>query len=492
MTAFFCASVFLSSNGAFAATVRGGLVLTSTRRSGAVVPELDVDEASADAAAAAVASATQQLGAVPPPADIGPDGFPKLPTVSNLLNDAQSTAQSLSAQASSLEKRVGQVQKEKAARMAKQKEIFEKKLMDQEQTNRVMLDGNKEVSKEIETLKSQNAAITKHGHEIQDSNALMRSELAALQSRLRSATDFVTASLVITDDSKAKELAVLDPKVQDRMLHKRPPQPRRPKFDVAEVQQKASVAADAAPPAAPAKAAKATGLVKRAEANNEEDEAEEDDDSEDDSEGASLLAIASEVHQEPSVDVQDPRSILLTLERGVADLQKQEQASEGQLKQMFFKDFQVGAKRHAALVAQQQGLNSTRDSLTMLQQKLKVAESRLQSTQDNLTQRLRELGLFVQKLGHLSMAPAPEVAHLLQSLPATVAGEQPKSAQPKIEAPAEEAQLQPAVGYEAMDASAVSPAERRGAPVRAGVSGGAQGRSGDETFTLDAEYRHPR
>lgn len=354
------------------------------------------------------AAAAEEQFVVPPPADVGPDGFPQLPAVSNLMDTAQSTAKTLSLQAQNLEKRIEDVQKEKAARMAKQKEIFENKLKSQEEENRVLLQKNKEVAHEIDVLRAKNSEVTHHAEQLRDSNAVMRSELTALKSRLQAAVSFVKQSLSSTDDSHDQELSVLDAKVQERLLHTE------------------GTDAGAAPPhhRATAPAAVAPPATKVAEASV----ADVDDDLDDDDAVASLLAISSKVHQEPAgapeeaAAVEDPRGLLQTLEKNVKALQKQEKASEVQLKNAFFKDFQVGAKRKSALVAQQKALNATRDSLVALQNKLKTADDHLEATQKALTTRLHELGTFIQKLGHLAMAPAPEVPHLLQSLPATVSG----------------------------------------------------------------------
>lgn len=151
------------------------------------------------------------MPSVPPPADTGADGFPELPAVAMMLKDADATMKTINAEASSLAKRVAQAQEEKAAKMTKQKAIFDEKLHTQEAGNRAMLAANGKISEEIATLKGGNAAIVKHATELQAANKLMRSELSTLAAKLGIADKFVAAALSATDDSRAKELAVLRP-----------------------------------------------------------------------------------------------------------------------------------------------------------------------------------------------------------------------------------------------------------------------------------------
>jgi len=394
--------------------------------------------------AAAVAQAPEVSATIPPAADVGPNGYPELPAVNVLLNLADSTAQSLSSQTSTLEKRMAEVQKERASRMEKQKALFEKKLQDQEQTNQILLQENNKVSLQIETLKSGNAAIIKHAHELQDSNSMMRAELKALGGRLRNAVDFVSDSMEKTDDSEATELVVLDPKVQQRMLGKRGsakvedaveeeayPTLSNSHSELAEVQKTERIAtASKAAPSAAAKTGKAAP---------QEDEQEEEDEDEEDVDADSFIAIAktTQTLKEPVLEnspvldatqkvAEDPHNLLTALEQGVQELEAQQKASEAKLKEVFVKDYQNGANRHAALLEQQQALNGTRDALTNLQNKLRSAEQRLNGTKTSLSTRLQSLGLFLQKMAHLGVAPASEVPHLLQSLPTYVAGGEPK------------------------------------------------------------------
>lgn len=346
-----------------------------------------------------VALAARQAD-VPSPADVGSDGFPQLPSVDFMLNPATETMQSISEQASSLQQRVVEVQQDKVARLTKQKEVFEKKLKSQEEENRQLVVQNKEITGEIAKLRTQNADIRNHSHKLQDGNRLMRSELTVLASRLDAAKNDVSESLGETDDSQAPELNVLGE--QDLTLQS--VQVKRQRVEAMKAVQ-ARVA-----PEDPNDAS----IV-----DNQKDEADADEDSREEDEGASFLAIESRVRNSTSTK-KNPNDMLRVLSQNVEALTVQEHQSENQLKDLFFKDFQVGASRHSALVAQQTDLNSTRASLFAMRARLKAAEGKLETTEGQLKKRLRQLGLFVQRLGHLATAPESEVPSLLTSMPKTV------------------------------------------------------------------------
>merc|ERR1719183_3133481 len=121
-------------------------------------------------------------GAVPAPLDAGADGFPELPAVSQMLSQASGTLKSVNSQASSLEARVVQAQMQSEAKMAKQKAAFEEKLKQQEQGNQAVITDNANITAEIKSLKSNNAALRKKAHEVEETNKVMRSELRTLES----------------------------------------------------------------------------------------------------------------------------------------------------------------------------------------------------------------------------------------------------------------------------------------------------------------------
>jgi len=367
------------------------------------------------------------LAVVPAPLDAGPDGYPELPAVSQMLSEASGTLKSVSSQASGLEARVVQAQMQSESRMAKQKAAFEEKLKQQERGNQAVIDANGNITAEIKTLQTNNAALKKHAKEIEETNKVMRSELRTLQSRLGVAKDFTAKSLTATDDSKSSLLQVL--KGGKRRHH--------------------------------ALGETASKTHREVDDDDDDDSAEDDkDDNTDDKEdeddeesSTSFLAVSSKVRRVsvtaadsassfeaamsdleaavpsgpampvdtvPSVPAASPGDLLAVLSNDVAHLAQQEKESEKTLKNLFIRDFRAGAKRHSALIGQQKTLIASRSSLQTLQAKLKSAEAHLEATKAQLEGRLHGLGQFLQKLGHLAMAPQREVQHLMEVLPKTV------------------------------------------------------------------------
>mmetsp|Transcript_100033 Transcript_100033/g.173611 ORF Transcript_100033/g.173611 Transcript_100033/m.173611 type:complete len:435 (+) Transcript_100033:83-1387(+) len=349
---------------------------------------------------------------VPAPVDVGSNGFPVLPAVSQMMGEASSTLKNVNSKAKFLESRVVQAQTESETRMAKQKAAFERKLKAQEQGNRAVIAESANISAAISKLKKENDALRLHAKELQDTNRVMRTELHALETRLSAARDFAGHSLVTTDDSKASELNVLQ--VQGHLRHKHD----------GEDESDDSTSDDSTD-------------------DSDDSDADKDSDSSDNSkEEESFMELSSTVRrsgessnsfeaelaemeavtpslsqpQRASSDA-SPGHLLEELSREVANLAKQEKSSEKQLKELFIRDFRAGARRHQALLAQQHGLNFTRGGLVALQTKLKAAESHLESTRSQLEQRLHGVGIFMQRLAHLALAPEREVKHLLETLP---------------------------------------------------------------------------
>jgi len=364
-----------------------------------------------------------KLPAIPPASGAGPDGFPKLPAINKMLDDADQTMKSINAQASALEKRVVQAQMEKAATMERQKAVFEGKLHAQEEENRAMVAANDAISKEIAALEAGNAALTKHAKELQADNALMRLELESLQASLASAGSYASETLAQTDDSHAEALSVLDPKAAAEET----PPPAKKHHHGHHDHGKAWLMESSS------RAALDDAAEADAEADGAADDAQDDDYDAEDSAAESFLSVAHSARLRATARRQEPdvnaRSIVDTLQQGLESLQKQERDGEAKLKELFISAFQAGSKRHEALEVHQKALNWTRASLLSTQGKLKAAESHLSDTKQRLQLHVRGLGLFVQRLAHLALAPPTEVPHLLQALPNNIsAAEMPEQA----------------------------------------------------------------
>jgi len=357
--------------------------------------------------------------------DVGADGFPALPQVSALLGGASATLKSLNSEASMLEARVVQAQMESEAKMGKQKAAFEQKLKAQEWTNRAVLSMNANISVAIDSLRQGNKALIQHAGELQEGNRFMRVELRNLESKLGVARDFVNTSLTSTDDSKSKDLVVLEKTTSLRHRVRR----RHAIAEVAQDNTKSDQGDDSA------------------QGKEEEADAGSDDDQRDDEEMVSFVALSSRTQRRMNAEAEsfeaalaeienaapgmdlltsapknttDPADVLEVLSKGVSNLARQEKDSQQKLKALFIKGYRAGAKRHAALIVQQKGLNATRTMLTDERTKLRIAEEKLDGTRGKLRQRLQGLGHFLQRLSHLALAPYSEASNVLKALPSSV------------------------------------------------------------------------
>ena len=188
---------------------------------------------------------------------------------------------------------------------------------------------------------------------------LFRSFTHGLRNKFAEAKEFVGASLTSSDDSKAKELAVL-----------KSPAHHHKSF-----------------------------LDRHNDDDQEEDETEDkggkdddnDDDDSNDDDAESFLAISSKAHRvfAESEDTEelpddassvaappsDPSGLVDILKNGVAQMQQEEHASEKKMKAIFVANFQQGQKRHAALMSQQKALNGTRAQLQALQLNLQIGRA---------------------------------------------------------------------------------------------------------------------
>lgn len=344
---------------------------------------------------------------VPAPMDAGADGFPTLPSVSNMLSDASVSLKAVSSQASSLEARVVQAQMQSESKMAKQKAAFDEKLKEQEQGNRAVIKANDGITDAIKNLKGDNAALKKHAHQIEESNKAMRSELHTLQSRLGVAKDFTSKSLTATDDSKNAMLQVLRSTAHHSQVEKSTKKKQDDDTDDDSDDSEDSGSDDQDD----SDDDKATSFLQVQRDSNELDAAMTEMDA--------VVPAASAMNLDAGA-TSNPGDLLSVLAKDVAHLAQQEKESEKTLKQLFIRDFRAGAKRHAALLLKQKGLTTNSNSLQQTKADLTKAVEHLESKNKELAGRLHGLGQYLQKLAHFAMAPQKEVQHLIEVLPKTV------------------------------------------------------------------------
>jgi len=368
----------------------------------------------APAAPATPPAATQAAAAEVPAASIaGAGGYLKLPAVSSMLGSASQTLQNINAQARVLEARVVQMQMENEAKMARQKVVFEQKLKSQEDRSRALQAANKQLSGEIDGLRTNISALRSRAKDVQGTNDVRRREMTAISGRLVRAKAFLLTSLQVTDDEKAPELNLLrGKKSAGGVAHRKvAPAIKEAKRMSAPVEQAEQLANEED------SNGKEEPVEKLA---SEEDSSGKDDE---DAEEESLIALSS-FHAlrgtQPAAAAGSPKDVLNVLGEAVTNLQKEERASEAQLKGMFLTNFKAGVKRYASLAAQQRALLATHKSLIAEQGELIKADEHLQGTSVALQQQLRDFGLFAQRLAHLALAPPQEAETLLKTLPSDV------------------------------------------------------------------------
>jgi len=331
-----------------------------------------------------------------------------LPPVSALLNPASETLRSLNAKASILEAQTN-------IQLSRERETFSARLT-------ALTDQNKRLHVDIQELTTNTNSLRKHADQLTDANRLMRKELRAAKHSLSNARDFSMDALESSDDSHAQDLDVL--------------QPAGKKVSFVDV------------------GAKNRGFDDEDSDQAEDQGDDDDDDSENDEQGASLLALSSRIQRralatatvEASAEAaataqmsdiekiatgQDSglqgAQLLEVLSKNIADLAKQQRQSEQQLRGAY--DTKLNA-----LLTEQRSLNATKASLLTLRTKLTAAEAHLEHTNSHLQKQLHGLGLFLQKLTHMILAPASEVENQLKKLPKDVAAFLPAGFVPKAPA----------------------------------------------------------
>jgi len=381
-----------------------------------------VVETSEDEDEAPVAASSAQ------PASDG--NFPQLPAVSTMLGTASETLKRIEAE-------VSQVESLEPTKMAKQKAQFEDSLRKQDQENRGVVAANARITANITSLKAGNDELRKRAKELQDGNRLMRVELHSLDGKIGSAKEFIASSLQSTDDSKAHDLEVLGGNTKPTQHAQQAPLHKRHRHGFIQITS--------------------DDVDDDSDSEPEQGVASDGPDGGDDSNdaGLSLLALSARSHratarraarveesaavtefdnqflafsQTPALStpaiVSPPaineKQLIQGLSTGVAELGKEAQASETKLEAIFNAHHQGGAKRHEALLSQQKQLKATRKALRELKSKLSTAVKHLEGTQKHLEARRHALGLFMQKIAHVLLAPPSEASKLLDALPKEV------------------------------------------------------------------------
>jgi len=342
---------------------------------------------------------------VPDPVDVGADGFPKLPEVSDILGGATKALKTVDSQAKAIEIRVLDAQKHMKGKLARQKAAFEFQLKRQEMQNLAVAQEIQKIQSEVAQLETRNTASRTKSHGLQKSNHMLRNEMHELGKKLGVARTFAFKTVFSTDDSKEPTLNVLkvneEPKqvVQAKEADDDDSDDSDEEEDVPEKVSSADVVAKFESKWKDT----ATSLLQTA---------------------AQAQRAASSADELPSTDEispdGNPDDLLAVLTKDVARLASQEKECEKNLKEIFIRDFRAGAGRHKALLAKQAVATKQRTDAQALEQRLQKAVSHLNDTHLQLTRRLHGVAQFMKQLEHLADAKETDVPKLMGDLPKKV------------------------------------------------------------------------
>lgn len=294
------------------------------------------------------------LPRVPKVLDAGLSGFPELPAVSSVIDDSSATRSSIGARASKLQQQMKALQLRNAARLQRQKVIFEKKLRDQEENNVQVVKENVELAKEVLHLQTENHALFTQARELQKDNTLRQQQLKLFHWQVSTSQALLANTMETAGEGEANEIEV-------------------PSDDLSD-------SADTDDEQAP------SFLSIKQSSSKEGNDSDED---------------APESLPNSVFDDDAPASLLVMLNANIKDMQGQGKKGEYKLKEMFLTHFRAGTKRHKALLAQQDVLKSTIKTFADYHNRLEIDVNRLKATHSNLSKSLQFASLLVKKVSQL-------------------------------------------------------------------------------------------
>jgi len=348
---------------------------------------------------------------VPPPMDVGAEGFPQLPAVDDMLSEATGTMKSVNSRTSALQAQLLQAQVASEGKLNKQKIVFESKLQEQEDKNRDIVKANAALSEEIERLQIRTKSIKSHAHALEEGNHMLSAELRALQGKLDIAKDFTTKSLESTQESNKKLLELLRVARPHQQSHKARTSDMSNRHNQ--------------PGSQPAMSLLLLSHRDHHASENADESVDGDSASDDSADGGGPHEPADTGLDKDLMDSMQkakssPSILLDILSKEVAQLAQQDKQSEAALKQTFVRDYRAGAQRRAALVEQQKALTAKKDSLLGLQSELETVVEHLKFVHSELERDIHGLGHFLMKLARFALAPKHDMPHSLEVLPTSV------------------------------------------------------------------------
>lgn len=345
-----------------------------------------------------------------------------LPAVGALLSNSRATLSSIAAQMSALEKTAAKEQSSNEARLADLRKHFEQQLREQEARNLELEQANSKIELEAAALEKGNEDLAKSAAELRAALGGMQQEMHALQGKLGQALDFAAAH---SADPQAHGGNATVMKVEPGVAADASGKSGQQIGGVAKPTRTTSGSSSSGG----SSGSGASSLPASVKAVDGDAQDQEDTSEAQGADGFALLAVRAQVRRgdlqaadNTSTAVPaSPAALLAALSSSVMRLRNAESQSSTELEMNFNSSRQAGQVRRQALEQRRAMLIARRRRAQDNRAELKGKVRQLEKSRDELAQHVRNLGLFLQRLAHFALAPAPEAHRLLGQLPEDVA-----------------------------------------------------------------------
>mmetsp|Transcript_42045 Transcript_42045/g.116093 ORF Transcript_42045/g.116093 Transcript_42045/m.116093 type:complete len:721 (+) Transcript_42045:68-2230(+) len=292
----------------------------------------------------------------------------RLPTTAKVFKPAEAVIKRMNKRVNAFGAQLAEMQHHNVKAVGKKKAEYELKLRKQLESNHVTERQNRRIGKEIANLQRTNAGLQANATRFMAKSRVIKAQIEALQDNMTFGKEFVDASLAKAEEMahNSSELAVL-----------------------AELSAKSEVERAA------------TVHKQRLDAIG----------------GANDLRVsmlqeiavrASRAHKDHTTTQDSAEELMQSLLSSLADLTREQAASEAKLEESFNATFQAGAKRRTLLLEEQAKLNATKASEIELNSKLQVALEYAKKVHFSLVKKRDALRSFASRLG---ARPLPRRSH---------------------------------------------------------------------------------
>eukprot|EP00930_Biecheleria_cincta_P046504 TRINITY_DN32077_c0_g1_i1.p1 TRINITY_DN32077_c0_g1~~TRINITY_DN32077_c0_g1_i1.p1 ORF type:complete len:351 (+),score=112.60 TRINITY_DN32077_c0_g1_i1:66-1118(+) len=291
------------------------------------------------------------------------------PSLSKALDAPESLRLPGSSKSSgSIQEEIQQMQAMHSIRLEREKEVYAKKLKDQESANTAMTAENAQLTKDIQEVKGTNAKLLRNADLLQKDISVRRQEVALLTEQLKNSVNLMTDSYSQSDVSNLKELDVLR-------------EPGLASTDAEKSKFTALLAISQVGEGDDILHSISQDIVKDVSSSSNEDAAVQE-------------AIAAADAQE--------KSVVANLLAGVQEMRKKGKEREEQLKADFLSRKAALDKIHKAVAAQNAELKATLKVQKTYATRLIAAMKKMQEVKAHLDTQLRDGGLFMKRLGDVA------------------------------------------------------------------------------------------